>query len=90
MITKFHTVIWTAGPHKSAGYDGRLQHAITYCTHLNTIFFWVNLDYKLKRTVKNANIINFLSDMGNKLLQAAVFFSGKTSNVVLPYVGPMC
>ena len=37
--------------------SGRLQHATKYCTHLNTIFFWTNLDYKLKRK-KNTNIID--------------------------------
>ena len=52
----------------------------------NTIFFRANLAYKLKRTVKNANIIDCLSDVahhvGSKLLQAAVF-SGKTLNGVV-------
>ena len=42
---------------KSAGYDvtfasGWPQHAIKYCTHRKYNFWWANLDYKLKRIVK--------------------------------------
>ena len=52
----------------------------------NTIFFGVNLDYKLKRTVKKTYIIDCLSDVvhhvDSKLLEAAVV-SGKTSNTVV-------
>ena len=45
----------------------------------NTIFFWANLDHKLKSTIKNTNMIDCLSDV------AHLYFQAKTLNVA-PFI----